>query len=151
MTFDEMASAGNLLGIAMQTSELAATLNEALGWHGTVESAMTEEELLQDWSAAAGESRAAQLLSLAWSARDGELRAEEDHAGLYAGELHSYAKNFAGHSETFHGAAFPAMPLPGQAGALATSLGFDRDDVEISLKTALLLLDTARRRGAATS
>ncbi|MFI8365301.1 hypothetical protein ACIGD1_34755 [Streptomyces sp. NPDC085612] len=31
-----------------------------------------------------------------------------------------------------------------QAGALASSLGFDRDDVEISFKTVLLLLAVAR-------
>jgi hypothetical protein len=45
-----------------------------------------------------------------------------------------------GDSEAFHGAGFPAPPLPGPAGILASSLGFDRDDVAVSLETALILL-----------
>lgn len=142
--FDEMAAAGNPLGIAMQIPDITLTLREVLDQYtGDAQRAAAHRGLLRTWTDAAPETRSALLLSLAWTARDNEPGANEDTAGLYARDLHEYARAFESGSEAFHGPHYPAMPLPGQAGALASSLGFDRDDNQISLKTALLLL-TAR-------
>ncbi|WP_170198492.1 hypothetical protein, partial [Streptomyces chryseus] len=87
------------------------------------------------------ETRACLLLNFAWHSREHDVAPSEDHAGEYAANLHRYAADFAGDSEAFHGPRFPAMPLPGQAGPLASSLAFDRDDCDISLKTMLLLME----------
>jgi hypothetical protein len=144
--FDQMAAAGSLLGIAMQIPDVTMSLTEVMDqYRGDVDRAAGHKGLLRTWTEAAPETRSALLLNLAWAAREGQLDAGEDTAALYAGDLHEYASTFEGDSEAFHGAGFPAMPLPGQAGALASSLGFDRDDVEISLKTVLLLLTVVRR------
>lgn len=133
--FDQMAAAGNLLGIAMQIPDTTLSLTEVLEQYaGDVERAATHRGLLRTWTDAAPETRSALLLSLAWGARTGELAAGEDTACVYARDLHTYAHDFQSDSEAFHGPRYPAMPLPGQAGALASSLGFDRDDNEISSK-----------------
>lgn len=100
--------------------------------------------LLDSWRGAEPEFRADLLLTFAWSSRDGTVDPSTDTAAsMYAVELHRYAHDFVGDATEFHGARFPWMPLPGQAGSLASSLGFDRDDIEISLAVALLLA-TAR-------
>jgi hypothetical protein len=143
--FDQMAANGQMLGIGIQIQDVLIDLKEVLEqYRGDVERACGHKGLLNRWTEAAGETRSALLLNLAWAARTGQLDAGEDTAGLYAADLHTYARTFEGDSEAFHGARFPAMPLPGQAGALASSLGFDRDDVEVSLKTVLLLLAVVR-------
>jgi len=141
--FDMMAAEGNPLGIAMQVSGIVLDLRGTLDhYSGDVDQAASDRELIDTWTDAAGESRAAILLNLAWGSRGLPLRAAGDRAGAdYAAELHMYA-NQAGaeDSEAFHGAGFPAPRLPGPAGALASSLGFDREDVGISLETALILM-----------
>lgn len=143
--FDMMAANGQLLGIGMQIPDVLLDLQEVLEQYGgNVERAAGHKGALRKWSDAAPETRSALLLTSAWAARAGQLDAGEDTAGLYAADLHEYARTFQGDAEAFHGISFPAMPLPAQAGALASSLGFDRDDVEISFKTVLLLLAVVR-------
>lgn len=144
--FDMMAAEGNPLGIAMQVSGIVLDLRGTLDhYSGDVDQAAGDRELIDTWTDAAGESRAAILLNLAWGSRGLPLRAgagiEPASRADYAAELHMYA-NQAGpeDSEAFHGAGFPAPPLPGPAGALASSLGHDREDVGISLDTALILM-----------
>lgn len=150
--FDTMAANGQLLGIGIQIQDVLIDLNEVLEqYRGDVARAAGHKGLLNRWTEAAGETRSALLLNLAWAARTGQLNAGTDTAGLYAADLHEYARTFEGDSEAFHGTRFPAMPLPAQAGALASSLGFDRDDVEISLKTVLLLLAVVRTLPQPTS
>lgn len=149
--FDMMASAGSLLGIGMQIPGVSLDLREALDRHrGNVDRAATDRGMLRTWEQAAPETRSALLLNLAWAAREGQLPEDDDSHGYgYASDLHGYAAGFGGDSEAFHGRQFPAMPLPGQAGALASSVGFDRDDNEISLKSALLLMAAIPREPAA--
>ncbi|MGW2599506.1 hypothetical protein [Streptomyces klenkii] len=143
--FDMMAANGNVLGIGMQIPDVLIDLREVLEqYRGDAERAAGHQGVLRKWTDAAPETRSALLLTTAWTARAGRLDAGEDTAGLYAADLHEYARTFKGDAETFHGPRFPAMPLPAQAGALASSLGFDRDDTEISLKTVLLLLAAVR-------
>jgi hypothetical protein len=147
--FDEMAAAGHPIGIAMQISGLTVELSEAYDRHSDdIDQAADDPTVFHNWDQAEGESRAAILLNLAWGARAAQLREDDDsHGHGYAAELHRYAAEFTGDSEQFHGARFPLMPLPGQAGALASSLGFDRDDTAISLKAALILLGGVRQAG----
>lgn len=143
--FDDMAAAGSLLGVGVQIQDVTISLTEVLDQYGgNVKRSVGHKGLLNKWTDAAPETRSALLLNLGWAAREGRLDASQDTAGLYAADLYEYAKNFDGDSEAFHGKRYPAMPLPGQAGALASSLGFDRDDLEISLKTVLLLLAAVR-------
>jgi len=139
--FDRMAAGGNPLGVAMQIPDVLLSLREAAGrFPRDPGRAAGYGGLLDRWAGAAPETRAGILLSLAWGARETRLPDREGTAAAYAGSLHEYAREFAGDSEAFHGARFPAMPLPGQAGALASSLAFDADDALISLESALLLL-----------
>lgn len=149
-TFDTMAAAGNPLGIAMQVSQIVLDLRGTLDHYSRdVAQAAGDRELMDTWSGAAGESRSAVLLGLAWGSRGLPLRSDSVPAVDYAAELHMYA-NQAGEedSEAFHGAGFPAPPLPGPAGILASSLGFDRDDVGVSLETALILMAAAGSQSA---
>jgi hypothetical protein len=138
--FDQMAAAGSILGVAMQIPSVAFELNDALAsCDNNVDQAARDEDMLHVWTDAAPETRSALLLAAAWHARAADLAAGESTGAMYATDLHAYARSFTGDAEAFHGRGFPAMPLPGQAGALASSLGFDRDDVEISLETVLIL------------
>ncbi|MCX4871108.1 MULTISPECIES: hypothetical protein [unclassified Streptomyces] len=150
--FDQMAAAGSLLGIGMQIADVSIDLRETMEqYKGDVQRASRHGGLRGRWAQAEPETRSALLLNLAWASREAELDYGADadgafpehldrYAAGYAEDFHGYASGFRDGSEAFHGKAFPAMPLPGQAGALASSLGFDRDDTDISLKTALILL-----------
>ncbi|WP_219517519.1 hypothetical protein [Nonomuraea ceibae] len=103
-------------------------------------------DLLKTWTAIAPESRAGLLLSAAWHAREQDLLPDYEGgqtALFYATDLHTYAREHGDDVESFHGRRFPALPLPGRAGALATSLAFDREDLTISLETVLILLASA--------
>lgn len=105
------------------------------------------------WAEAEPEVRACILLSAAFGAGRGPAPTVSDkmhpHVASYVEDFHQYAAAFgADQSEAFHGPAFPAMPLPGQAGALASSLGFDREDLPISIGVALVLLAASRRAAA---
>ncbi|WP_432112568.1 hypothetical protein [Streptomyces sp. YPW6] len=145
--FDDMAAAQHPLGIAMQTSEMTLDLRETLETYGgTAERAAIVGTLRRRWADVEPEARAALLLNFAWASREAEMTFADDHAGLYAADFHQYAADFQGGSEAFHGPRFPLMPLPGQAGALASSLGFDREDTDISLKTVLLLMEPVYRK-----
>lgn len=126
--------------IALLSAQILGTLAE---YHNDPAPAATDADLRRAWADAEPETRAAMLLSHAWQTRTGTLPASaEDAAHLYATELHTYARDHTGDGAAFTGPAWPAMPLPGRAGALASSLGFDRDDLDISL-LCLLLLATA--------
>lgn len=140
--FDQMADAGSLLGIAMQIPRVSMDLRDTLDHHrGNVARAARDAGMRRTWADAAPETRSALLLNLAWGARDGQLGDDdESSAHGYAAELHKYAREHDGDSESFHGKAFPAMPLPGPAGALASSVGFDRDDTDVSLGSVLILM-----------
>lgn len=136
---------------AMQLPEVLLTLTNTLDhvhYAGDVERAAQDPEAFEVWAEAEPEVRACILLSAAWSAGRGPAPSVGDdvHVAGYVEDFHKYAAAFgADQSEAFHGRAFPAMPLPGQAGALASSLAFDRDDLAISLRTALVLLDAGRK------
>ncbi|WP_327180471.1 hypothetical protein OG599_35390 (plasmid) [Streptomyces sp. NBC_01335] len=152
--FNEMASAGHPLGIAMQIPDVTMTLTEAVDRHSFLEDALHDQEVTLAWNNAAPETRAALLLSLAWGTREhgiypGFLPDGVDDPGWAVAEaLALYARDFPGSSEEFHGPRFPMMPLPGQAGAFASSVGFDREEesLSISLRSALLMLAQARRK-----
>ncbi|WP_331718138.1 hypothetical protein OG985_50290 (plasmid) [Streptomyces sp. NBC_00289] len=152
--FGEMAGAGHPLGIAMQIPDVTMTLAEAIDRHPLLEDALHDQEVTQTWERAEPETRAALLLSLAWGSREHGIYpgylpdGADDYGYRTAEEFHQYARDFAGSSEEFHGARFPMMPLPGQAGAFASSLGFDReeDGLDVSLRAALLLLAPARKK-----
>ncbi|MFG2076893.1 hypothetical protein [Nonomuraea maritima] len=144
-TFDQKAASGDLLGIAMQIPDVVLDFHEVLNdVENDVEQAAQDQDLLRRWSDAAPETRAAILLNMAWLSRDAELGEGDSTAAMYAYELNGYAQQ-VDDQEAFHGERFPATPLPGPAGALATSLGFDRDDTRISLHAALLLHAAGRR------
>ncbi len=103
----------------------------------------------ETWAEAEPEVRACILLSAAFGAGRGPAptvgEGMHPHVAGYVEDFHKYAAAFgADQSEEFHGRAFPAMPLPGQAGALASSLGFDRDDLPISIGVAMVLLAASR-------
>jgi hypothetical protein len=130
---------------------LTSALDQA---DGDVERAAENGGAFEDWAEAEPEVRACILLSAAFGAGRGPAPTMGDdmhpHVAGYVEDLHAYAAAFtADQSEAFHGPAFPAMPLPGQAGALASSLGFDRDDLEISFGVALVLLAASRAAAAA--
>ncbi|MFE3002710.1 hypothetical protein ACFXG4_48090 [Nocardia sp. NPDC059246] len=95
-----------------------------------------------DWAQAEPELRAALLLGFAWSSRNATLPHADSPAGLYAADLHRHAREHSGDHHSFHGPGFPLLPYPGPAGALASSVAFDREDLDISLDTALLLATT---------
>lgn len=134
-----------LLSVALQIPQVSYQVRWALGAHG-VDGAATEETTRREWAEAYPESRAAILLSLTWAARDGAMNNEPDPGSLYAAEFQRHARAHPKDDmDGFHGAGFPALPLPGPAGALASSLAYDRDDFAISLKTALVLMDSVPR------
>ncbi|MBF6333477.1 hypothetical protein [Nocardia transvalensis] len=95
--------------------------------------------LQHDWARTAPQFRAALLLAFSWSSRVATIAAADTAAGLYANDLHRHACEFTGGPNEFHGMKFPLLPYPGPAGILASSLAFDRDDLNISLETALIL------------
>lgn len=138
---------------AMQLSIVMLGLTGALDQAGgDVERAAENTGAVEDWSEAEPEVRACVLLTTAWGAGEGPapIVPEGAHPDIapYVEDFHKYAEAHpADQSETFHGENFPAMPLPGQAGTLASSLGFDRDDLEISFGVALVLLAAARKVG----
>lgn len=151
-----------VMRLAGQESQLAVELNDVLAATedgADVAAAANDTDLRREWVEALPEVRAGVLMSAAWAARPGVLPAvdaddyidaddydEAFAAHGYAAELHGYAREFdddAG-SEKFHGPGFPAPPLPGPAGALATSVAFDRDELAVSLRTCLLLIHTAQ-------
>ena len=140
----------------MTTSIGSVTLLQAqahsvlVAYRDDPQAAASEAALLDLWDSAEPEPRAALLLYSAWEARDRPLPADDTTAGMYAAELHTYAREYTGTQAEFIGLRWPDMPLPGQAGALASSLGFDRDDTDISLATLLLLLAAARSPRRAT-
>lgn len=150
--FNHLAAAGSLLGISMQIADISIELRETLDqYDGDVQRASRDGQMLRKWAAAEPETRAALLLNFAWHSREMQIDVGADahgnfpehldrYAAGYAEDFHKYAACFEGDSEAFHGKGYPAMPLPGQAGALASSLGFDRDDTAIALKTVLILL-----------
>lgn len=145
--FDELAKMGGLeglMGVAMQIPGVVMDLREVLTEKdGDVEAAANDAELIETWEGAQPESRAAVLLSLAWNARKAEMEPQDSTASMYAEELYGFAREHeegGGDSESFHGAGFPQMPLPGKAGAMCSSIAFDRDDLGCTLLCALLLM-----------
>jgi hypothetical protein len=117
---------------------LWARIGAALTRH-TPNAAASDPTLASAWDRAAPEARAALLLLAAWGARDAAAPAADTPAGMYAAELHSYALQHTGTCTEFTGTNWPHMPLPGPAGRLASSLGFDYGDADISLLVVLQL------------
>lgn len=151
------AGAGGPMGAlatATELPQLLGDLNDHLDvYDGDPQMAIGDGLGLTIWTEASGEARSALLLSLAWTSRAGGLpqspppsTADREylHGHVYAVEFHRYAREETD-SEKFHGKGYPAMPLPGKAGALASSCGFDADDIEITYITALLLLAATRQ------
>lgn len=137
--FDQMAADGNPIGVAMQIPGLTIQLKQTLDqYRGDPARAARNAELAHAWANAAPESRAALLLNMAWHSRRSEL--EHRDGADYADELHHRAAEFAGDQAAFHGPRFPMGPLPGTAGALAGSIGFDADDNAVSLEAVLVLM-----------
>lgn len=142
-------------GTAMELPHVLLTLCNGLDhvyYAGDLARVAEDPEAAEAWAEAEPEVRACILLSAAWSAGRGEAPTVPDdmhpHIAGYVEDFHRYAAAFTpDQSEAFHGKHFPAMPLPGQAGTLASTLGFDRDDLAISLGTALVLLAAGRKAG----
>lgn len=131
-----------LRAVGMQIPEVIADLQDALSETDyDAQAAARLSAPLSSWQAAGPETRAAILLNAAWAsrARAIDVTAAHPHVAGYVADLNGYAAA-APDSGTFHGPAFPSMPLPGPAGALATSLAFDREDLAISLETAMVLI-----------
>ncbi|WP_280420863.1 hypothetical protein [Nocardia carnea] len=110
-----------------------------LDHHGEWRRAAADTELAQGWAAVDPEVRSALLLAFAWSSRAATIAEPAGSAGATATELQRHARAFTGTPNDFHGRLFPLLPYPGPAGVLASSVGFDREDTEFSLQTALLL------------
>ncbi|MDK1477006.1 hypothetical protein QNO07_27040 [Streptomyces sp. 549] len=128
------------LRVAMQIPEVINEMTETLAkYGGTVERSALDDGLRRCWAEAEPETRACVLLTLAWSAQGDDIPLSDDTAGVYADDFGKYVEAFEGDSEAWHGKSFPMMPLPGTAGTLASSLGFDREETDLTLKTALLL------------
>ncbi|MFJ8677710.1 hypothetical protein [Streptomyces sp. NPDC093589] len=126
--------------VAMQIPQVINEMTETLAkYGGTVGRAAVDDGLRRCWAEAEPETRACVLLTLAWSTRGDDIAFSDDPAGVYADDFGKYVEAFEGDSEAWHGASFPMMPLPGTAGALASSLGFEREETDLTLKTALLL------------
>lgn len=153
--FTRMFGGGNpaVLDTAMEIPDVLIELGGLLGDHDNiVDQAVADDDALAIWGEASPEARSAILLNLAWQTRTTDLPDGVDLStgGNYAIALHTYAKTFTGDDLAFHGNGFPALPLPGQAGALASSLAFDREDLPISLETALLFLSMVAASEAPT-
>jgi len=154
--WDNLAAGGGsdpmaLMGIAFQIPDVMGYLSGALAEHDeNPDAAATNPALLdQVWAEAAGETRAAILLSLAWQSREYELpESEHVNGALYAAQLHDEAAKFTGDSEAWHGVGFPGMPYPGPAGILASGLGMDREDVYNTMVAALIMGAAIPREGA---
>ncbi|WP_327286807.1 hypothetical protein [Streptomyces sp. NBC_01198] len=143
---DHMAMAAELLGTSVQIPDVTMNLTIALNeHHNDVDLAAADNALLRSWTGAADETRSAVLLSMAWTSRPLALAAPDVTAGRYAQAMHAYARGFSGGETEFVGPAFPRSPLPGKAGALASWIGFDRDDIA-GLKAALILMASTRQR-----
>lgn len=140
---------------AMQLPGVLMTITSALdGADGDPGRAAQNTDAIRAWDEAEPEVRSCLLLSSAWGAGRGQAPAVpdgmHDQVGPYVEDFHQYAAGFPDdQAEAFHGDTFPAMPLRGQAGALASSLGFDRDDLQISLGVVLVLLAAGRKAGQA--
>ncbi|THA28468.1 hypothetical protein [Streptomyces sp. A1547] len=156
VTVFNAAQAQHLLQVGGQIPDVIGALDQALEDNGdSIEDAADVPGLEELWADAEPESRAAVLLGTAWLTRKGPFwptdpEEENDMAGdpawMLAEELHQYALDFTGGAEDWHGARFPAMPLPGPAGALSSSSAFDRDDNPVTLRAAMYLLAPVRRR-----
>lgn len=100
VTFDEMAADGNLLGVAMQCSDLTMSVAAMLAVTGDVRQAADDDDLAAQWAQAAPESRACVLLSFAWRSRDEQMSpAHPPHLAYssvcYAADLNEYARRHA--------------------------------------------------------
>lgn len=151
-------SMADLLGVAMeQIPDLSLTLIQALDDNGHAVEEADAEGVREAWAEAEPETRAALLLTFAWGSRQyavypGQLcDGFDDPSYSVAEELHTWAREFTGTSQDFHGTRFPAMPLPGPAGAFASDIGFERDEDElhVGLRAALLLLAPVRQAATA--
>lgn len=145
---------GLVVDIVKQIPQVQDRLTAVLGEHGGDPStAAGDNGLRRTWEEAEPETRAGLLLELAWAARSDDVGTEKINAedvsadfaaaGWYAEDLHRYALLEQYDREKFLGEKFPVMPLPGPAGTLASSLGFDRDDLDISLGASLILMSAA--------
>ncbi len=156
MTDDTAYTVPRVLTTSIQIPDVLFDLVEALeSTHGGLHLAGTDEAAALAWGKAQPETRACILLSAAWSSKGGQLPATGDGPAeqleglhyasglLTAEQLHQWAEEESD-TTAFHGTSFPIMPLPGRAGALASSVGFDRDDLRASLYTALILLKMRR-------
>lgn len=149
--FAGLAGPLGLMHTAMNLPLIVEEMNAALTEASSVAMAARLVPLADTWQDTTGEVRSALLLSLAWGSRGHALMLGDGlHPATegYAADLHDAAEAEPDGgdkgSEKFHGAGYPAMPLPGKAGILASSLGFDRDDAQVSLEVALVLLHTGR-------
>ena len=140
--FRELTKAMGVMGTAARVSGWTMLLHHILQDQsgGDVERAARLPRLVRQWSAATPEVRSAVLLDLAWRSRQRELPRGSSPAEVHAHDLNMHARTHRGVRESFRGSPFPTMPLPGAAGALASSLGFDPAAAETSLKTVLLLI-----------
>ncbi|GAA3172363.1 hypothetical protein [Nonomuraea salmonea] len=142
-----LRKAADMVATAVEVAELLIAAQAALAdAHSDPAQAAADPSMRAGWERASGHARAALLLPPAWRARLAAPIEVEEYAGdrdaaAYAAALQKYAaRHGAGDVMVFHGERFPQMPLPGSAGALATSLGFDEWDAEVCLETALILI-----------
>jgi len=143
-----MSPFGNLIKAAGQvwtagkasgwTLVLCKILRDAPG--SDVKMVGSSPKLAQKWATAAPQVRAAVLLDAAWASRKRTVPTGGSPAQAHTHDLNRCARAHEGDKKTFRGPSFPAMPLPGNAGAYASLLGFNQDEAETSLETALMLL-----------
>lgn len=109
----------------------------ALRHGGDPAAAAADPHLLSLWTAVEPETRG--LLLLAAAQGDRPVPTSEDSAGYYAASLRTYAHENPGEWQEFIGPHYTRLPVTGPAGALASSLAFDREEHATSLRVLLLL------------
>mgnify|MGYP001035364902 CR=1 FL=1 len=142
MSFGNLLKTVGQIGNAGRASGWTLVLRKILRDHphSDVDALGSSPSLVQKWATAAPQVRAAVLLDAAWASRKRTVPPGSSPAQVHAHDLNRCARAHKGDRKTFRGPSFPAMPLPGNAGAYASLLGFAQDKAEISLKTALMLL-----------
>lgn len=133
-----------VLEISAELPLLLRGLGDAIARYPTLDDVAKSTQVTDLWASASPESRAALLLRCGHHASTGSgIPSDGSDSARYASELAEAARHVPRDARECCGEAFPAPPLPGPAGALATSLGHDRDDLDTSLRTAVILLGEA--------
>ncbi|MFI7089726.1 hypothetical protein ACIBUR_39855 [Streptomyces anulatus] len=150
--FDHVPPEGRPDALSTQIHQVVAELLNGLArYDGNVAPAALDSSVRFHWQEAEPETRACILLDSAMDHRTEPLSPGSGPAHAYARELHEAAAAFTGDRDDWRGEHWPLMPLPGGAGSLASSLAFDRDDLDVSLEAALTLMTMGWKQGDAAA